>query len=307
MKEESKATKKGRILKITLQLLLLVIVLTVLYFQLQSFRWNEFAKITVSNWWFLILSFVLIPVNQWFEYVKWQKFTNHLVHDRSLVRKAFLAGLASGFLSPNGWGNVFGRMIYFRKRDRMLIVLSTALGNLSQLLPTVFFGAIAFSMSGKYHVSFTILSWILFAGLVLLYFFADRLFKNRKWRVKWIRHLLLMLQRFGYLRFELLALSTLRFLVFSAQFVLLFMAFGCNNISELTLFVWLIYAFTSFVPSLWSGKILIRETAALFVLTGSGIEPSVTIVVCLLIWIFNIAMPALFGSFVRIPLKQKLK
>lgn len=307
MKEESKATKKGRILKITLQLLLLVIVLTVLYFQLQSFRWNEFAKITVSNWWFLILSFVLIPFNQWFEYVKWQKFTNHLVHDRSLARKAFLAGLASGFLSPNGWGNVFGRMIYFRKRDRMLIVLSTALGNLSQLLPTVFFGAIAFSMSGKYHVSFTILSWILFAGLVLLYFFADRLFKNRKWRVKWIRHLLLMLQRFGYLRFELLVLSTLRFLVFSAQFVLLFMAFGCNNISELTLFVWLIYAFTSFVPSLWSGKILIRETAALFVLTGSGIEPSVTIVVCLLIWIFNIAMPALFGSFVRIPLKQKLK
>lgn len=125
--------------------------------------------------------------------------------------------------------------------------------------------------------------------------------------MKWIRHLLLMLQRFGYLRFELLVLSTLRFLVFTAQFVLLFMAFGCNNIIELTLFVWLIYAFTSFVPSLWSGKILIRETAALFVLTGSGIEPSVTIVVCLLIWIFNIAIPALFGSFVRIPLKQKLK
>lgn len=154
MKEESKATK-SRILKITLQLLLLAIVMSTLYFQLQSFRWSEFAKITVSNWWFLVLSFVLIPVNQWFEYVKWKKFTNHLVQDRSLVRKAFLAGLASGFISPNGWGNVFGRMIFFRKRDRMLIILSTALGNLSQLLPTVFFGAIAFSLSDKYHVSFT--------------------------------------------------------------------------------------------------------------------------------------------------------
>lgn len=307
MKEESKATKKGRILKTTLQLLLLVTLVTVLSFQLQSFQWQEFTKIHISAWLFVVLAFFLIPVNQGFEYLKWKRFTNHLVQDSTLIRKAFFAGLAAGFLSPNGWGNVFGRMLYFRKRDRMLIVLSTALGNLSQLIPTVFFGALAFSLSGKFHASFAFLSWILFIGLLFVYFFADRLFRNRKPRIQWIRHLLLMLQRFGYLRFELLLLSTVRFLVFTAQFVFLFMAFGCEDLVELTLSVWLIYALTSFVPSLWSGKILIRETAALFVLSGSEVEPSVTIVVCLLIWIFNIAIPALFGSFVWIPLKQKMK
>ena len=307
MKEESKATKKRRILKQLLKLVLFLVVAGCLYFQLKSLKWQEFGHFRIQNWLFLILAFVLVVLNQGIEWIKWKRFASHIVKDNRIIRQSFLAGLASGFVSPNGWGNVLGRMIYFRKRDAMGIVLSTALGNLSQLLPTVFFGALAFSVPHRFNWTFSVLSWLLFTALFTGYYFSDLLLKGKKFRSKLLRHLLLMLHRFGYLRTELLALSTFRFLVFTAQFVLLFMAVGYQNYLQLTISVWLIYALTSFIPSLWSGKILIRESAALFVFSGTAVLASDIIVVCLLIWVINIALPALIGSFAWFPIKRKLK
>ncbi len=307
MKEDSKATKKRRNLKLLLKLLLAVAIGICLYFQLRSLKWNEFEHFRVKNWSFLMLAILLVFINQGIEFLKWKKFAQHIINDKKIVQNSFFAGLASGFLSPNGWGNVLGRMIYFRRRDAMTIVLSTGLGNLSQLLPTVFFGALAFSIQIRFNWTFAVLSWMLLVGLSASYFFADVVLKGRKFRSKTLRHLLLMLNRFGYLRTELLLLSTLRFLVFSLQFVLLFMAVGYSNYVELTVSIWLIYALTSFVPSLWSGKILIRESAALFVFAGTTVLPSDIIVVCLLIWVINIALPALIGSFVWFPIKRSSK
>lgn len=307
MKEESKATKKRRILKLSLKILLFLVVGFCLYFQLRSLKWEQFRHFHIKNWSFFILALVLLTLNQGIEWIKWRRFASHIAADQKIIRKSFFAGLASGFVSPNGWGNVLGRMIYFRRRDAMGIVLSTALGNLSQLLPTVFFGALAFSVQHQFNQAFSILSWLLFAVLIAGYYFTDLILKGKKFRSKFLRHLLLMLHRFGYLRTELLALSTFRFLVFTAQFVLLFMAVGYENYLELTFSIWLIYALTSFVPSLWSGKILIRESAALFVFHGTNVQPPDIIVVCLLIWGINIALPALIGSFVWFPIKRNLK
>jgi len=306
MKEELKTTKKRSILRLGLQVLLFFSVLLTLYLQLKGLKWNSFTQIQVKTWWPLMLVVALLFVNQGVEYVKWKLFTKHLIADNSKTWKSFLAGLASGFLSPNGWGNVLGRMLFFRKRHSIQIVLVTALGNLSQLLPTAIFGSIALLFRNDLHPVWFIGSSGISVVLLLFYFLGQKLFGRKTYRNKAIRHFKLMLLRFGYLRTTLLLLSTFRFLVFTLQFVLLFYAFGYSDFWLLTYSVWIIYILTSFVPSLWSGKILIRETAALFVFQNTFVssKPDI-IVICLLIWIINIVIPALIGSFVLIPIKRK--
>ena len=305
MKEELKTTKKRSILRLGLQVLLFFAVVLALYLQLKDVKWNSFSQIHIEHYWPIFLAFALLFLNQGVEYVKWKLFTKHLIEDNGKTWKSFLAGLASGFLSPNGWGNVLGRMLFFRKRHSIQIVLVTALGNLSQLLPTTIFGTIALCCRTDLNPVWLILSLGISAVLLLFYFFGEKLFGKKSYRNKVIRHFKLMLLRFGYLRVTLLLLSIFRFLVFTVQFVLLFYAFGYTDFWMLTYSVWIIYILTSFIPSLWSGKVLIRETAALFVFRDTIVDSQADIIViCLLIWIINIVIPSLIGSFVLIPFKR---
>ncbi len=308
MKEELKTTKKRSILRLGLQVLLFFSVLLTLYFQLKDVKWNSFSKIHIEYQWALLIAFLLLFVNQGVEFVKWKLFTKHLIDDNRKTWNSFLAGLASGFLSPNGWGNVLGRMLFFRRRHSIQIVLVTALGNLSQLIPTAIFGSIALIFRKDINPCWLILSSGISVVLLLFYFFGEKVFGRKSYRNKVIRHFKMMLLRFGYLRLSLLLLSTFRFLIFTLQFVLLFYAFGYTDIWLLVHSVWIIYILTSFIPSLWSGKILIRETAALFVFQHTVVssKPDI-IVICLLIWIINIVIPALIGSFVLIPIKRKVQ
>lgn len=306
MKEELKTTKKRGILRFSLQVLLFFAVLLALYFQLKDVKWASLSEIRIKQYWPLFLSVGLLFVNQGIEYVKWRLFTKHLINDPSAAWKSFLAGLASGFISPNGWGNVFGRMLFFNRRNAILIVLVTALGNLSQLLPTAVFGSFALYFRNDLNPIWFVVSISVSVVLLLFYFFGEQVFARRSYRNKVIRHFKLMLLRFGYLRVQLLLLSTFRFLVFTVQFVLLFVAFGYTDVWLLTYSVWIIYILTSFIPSLWSGKLLIRETAALFVFRGTGVDSEINIIViCLLIWLINIVVPSLIGSFVLVPIKRK--
>lgn len=308
MKEELKTTKKRAILRFGLQVLLFFAVLLALYFQLQDVKWTSLSEIHIEHEWALITAVLLLTLNQGVEYVKWRLFTRHLINDRSATWKSFMAGLASGFLSPNGWGNVFGRMLYFNRRNALQIVLVTALGNLSQLLPTAIFGTLAIYFRNDINPIWFISSACISVVLLLFYFFGEKVFGRRSYRNKMIRHFKLMLLRFGYLRIQLLLLSIFRFLVFTAQFVLLFVAFGYTDLWLLVYSVWIIYILTSFIPSLWSGKLLIRETAALLVFKGTVVNSQADIIViCLLIWMINIVVPSLIGSFVLLPIKRKTK
>jgi len=308
MKEELKTTKKRGILRFGLQVLLFFAVLLVLYFQLKDVKWTPLSEIHIEYYWALVIAVLLLVVNQGVEYVKWRLFTKHLINDRGAIWKSFLAGLASGFLSPNGWGNVFGRMLYFSRRNSIQIVLVTALGNLSQLLPTAIFGSLGLYFMNEINPIWFVSSVCISVVLLMFYFFGEKVFGKRSYRNKAIRHFKLMLLRFGYLRMRLLLLSTFRFLVFTAQFVLLFVAFGYTDFWLLVYSVWIIYILTSFIPSLWSGKLLIRETAALFVFKGTVVDSQADIIViCLLIWMINIVIPSLIGSFVLLPIKRKTK
>ncbi|WP_343631930.1 hypothetical protein [Fluviicola sp.] len=287
------------------KLLVFVAVIWTLYFQLKNVDWEHAKGLDIKNWWALVLAFVLLVPNLWMEFLKWKVITNSLQVEEKLVRNAFWAGVASGFMSPNGWGNFLGRLIYFQKRQTIYIIFSTALANLSQLIPTLLFGLFAVLLKYGNSNSLWITTALGAVFILLVYFFGDYLLPKKRSRISLIRRLQSIRGRYQNLKWPFLAFSAIRFLVFSLQYALLFVTFGYEDFWFLITQIWLIYLFTSFIPSLWSGKVLIRETAALFVFAGTAVSVPDVIVSSIIIYLINIALPAFMSSFIWLPKRKK--
>ena len=305
MKEEVKATKKQAGLITLFKLLVFAAVIWTLYFQLKHVDWEHAKGLDIKHWWALVLAFLLLIPNLWMEFLKWKKITNPLLVEHKLVMNAFWAGVASGFMSPNGWGNFLGRLIYFQKRQTIYIIFSTALANLSQLIPTLLFGLFAVLLKYGHSNSIWLTTSLGAAVILLFYFFGDYLLPQRRSRFPFVRKLQSVRGRYQSLKWPFLLFSTIRFLVFSLQYALLFVTFGYEDFCFLMTHIWLIYLFTSFIPSLWSGKVLIRETAALFVFAGTVVSVPDVIVSSIIIYLINIALPAFMSSFIWLPKRKK--
>lgn len=305
MKEKVKATKKQAGLITLFKLLVFAAVIWTLYFQLKNVDWEHAKGLDVKHWWALVLAFLLLIPNLWMEFLKWKTVTDPLNVEPRLVKNAFWAGVASGFMSPNGWGNFLGRLIYFQKRQTIYIIFSTALANLSQLIPTLLFGLIAVLLKYGQANSLWISASVGALVILLIYFFGDYLLPKQRSGFTFVRRLQSIRGRYQNLKWPFLAFSTIRFCVFSLQYVLLFVTFGYEDFWFLLTQIWLIYLFTSFVPSLWSGKVLIRETAALFVFAGTIVSVPDVIVSSIIIYLINIALPAFMSSFIWLPKRKQ--
>lgn len=301
MKQESKSTKKGPERSRLLKIGLFIAVVAVLSFQLYQIDWVQAKGLNLKYPFALVGSVVLVSANLWMEFLKWNLIARQITTEKSAIQASFWSGIATGFITPNGWGNFLGRLLFFRKREMLYVTIATGFSNLSQLVPTLLFGIWAASaVFPKLIIFFIAIGFV----LVFLYFFADILVPAGR-KSKLLRRFKRHAKVYQRLKLPLVFMSTLRFIIFSLQFVLLFIAFGYTDFWFLMEKVWLVYFITSFVPSLWSGKILIRESAALFVFANSIVETPDIIVVSLLIYLINIAIPAMWSSLVWMPRQLK--
>ncbi|MDF3027368.1 MAG: hypothetical protein K0S23_1675 [Fluviicola sp.] len=305
MKEKDKATKKRAGLITLFKLLVFTAVIWTLYFQLRNVDWEHAKGLEIKHWWALVLALLLLVPNLWMEFLKWKIITAPLNVDAKLVKNAFWAGVASGFMSPNGWGNFLGRLIFFQRRQTIYIIFTTSLANLSQLIPTLLFGLFAVLLKYGNTNALWISTSIGAVVILLFYFFGDYLLPQKRSRLPFVRRLQSIRGRYQQLKWPFLAFSSIRFLVFSLQYALLFVTFGYTDFWFLITQIWLIYLFTSFIPSLWSGKVLIRETAALFVFAGTVVSVPDVIVSSIIIYLINIALPAFMSSFIWLPKRKK--
>ena len=288
-----------------MKVLLLMVLLAFIGWRLSAEDWSKMDALHLGQPLYALLALLLVIANQACEWYKWKRVARPLIASVPVLRSAFFGGIGTAFLTPNGWGNFLGRMVFFRKRDRMYIVLSSFVSNVSQLLPTIIFGAIACLYSEKIPQGLALIALSAGALIFIGYFFGEYLLPKRPSANRTLRHFRLLQERLGALRLPLFFWSNVRFLVFSLQYVLLFMAFGYTDYTLLFINVWLIFLLTSFVPSLWSGKIVIRETAAIFVFTGTSVAIPDVIIVSLLIWLFNNVLPALVSSYVWLPISKR--
>jgi uncharacterized membrane protein YbhN (UPF0104 family) len=330
-------TKIYKALDIFIKIAIIVISYTIIYKELfcnhnYISAFNSFAEVLRLPGTYLILVavFFMMFINWGLEALKWKMLVNKFECISFLDSfKAILAGTTISSVFPNRAGEFIGRVFVLKKENIIKGSLVTFIGNISQLLITIILGLISlFIFSLPYINLIKSLSIILIIlilltivliiiVLLLLYFkiefiekIAQRLFQKR---------LLKLSKYFEVFRLynsielhNILLISLLRYFVFSTQFYLCFLLFGIKmNIFEGLIIISVIYLIITVIPTVALSELGVRGSVSLFVFAyyftaiGSFDEQVKIAIVAAsaLIWIINLIIPALAGSYFIIKFK----
>jgi hypothetical protein len=267
---------------------------------------QQITRIPASNTLWLIPVIILLPLNLYLESLKWQ-FT--LTHTQAIsIRESFrsvLAGMASGFMTPNRIGDIFGRILYLKKENyKAGVTLSTITSltkNLAILIPGIP-AAIYFFLSTNTQIPVSsdkliltyLLSFILITGaLLLMPYFTGRI--TNPGIMQYIRGI----RNFstGEL-FKITLISVCRVAVFSFQLWLMLRYFGAEPgiIASLTAIPasWL---FITFTPSLALTEGIVRSSWVMFFIGHyNNYHPGVMLAGFTL-WLINVVIPVMAGSY----------
>src|SRR5690554_1640241 len=285
--------------------MLFVVVLFLFVKQISQLNISQFYSLSFENPGYFILVILLLPFNWGFELLKWREIlkANEIEYNLKKILSSLFSGVTTGIITPNRIGNFIGRMLFFKGKIRRQLILGTLYSNFAQFLSTITFGAISiiwfhevlFSTYGELatYISCIILLICLTFYVVITYVSLPSLkFINKKENL--LKHYQVNARQFV---FPLFYLSSLRYLIFSFQFLLRLMAFGEPFSLLLLAGVFFTYLVSTLIPSFVFGKLLIRETSGLVILSFVVENEMVIIVSSLLLWLINLGIPSLIGMF----------
>ncbi len=304
-----KSIKNKRFIQLFVKIILFALVLYFLYLQVQKLDFEKIKSIHISNYFYFCLAILLLFVNYSFEALKWFQVVETIevkVNFKTKI-KSFLAGILTGFLTPNLLGNFIGRMYYFERRERIKIIYLTFFSNAAQFFASIIFGLISLILIGfpkDFDLSpgFILTLLLLFAILFCLTFFLNLhkvfsfFFKKRKWFLN-VKKIFRVENKFNIFTFQLkqLILSFLRHFVFSLQYFLILVSFGIKADFDLILLIWQLFFWSTLIPSLWLGKLFIRESIALWILASYTNQLEIVLISSILIWLVNQGFTALIA------------
>ena len=262
----------------------------------------------------IMLYFVLalVLLNWGLESLKWQSLTRSL-HDGGFWQafSAVLVGTSLGLFTPNRTGEFLGRVLFLPDGKRVSGAFANSLGSLSQLVVTIVIGTICLGLfltlgypsplQGQFVNRFLIVLSFSIGLIALLVYFHPGILKRAveilpfidRWRKE--ADVLVSFRKKELAR--ILGLSTMRYMVFTIQFVLALHAVGIElDLLVLFLSVPIIYLINTIVPSVVLTELAIRSAVAVHLLKPMGAEYHAVVLASFAIWLFNLVLPAAFGA-----------
>jgi uncharacterized membrane protein YbhN (UPF0104 family) len=268
----------------------------------------------------LFVVLFLMLLNWFVESLKWKYLINKLeTVSVWLSFKAIFLGITVSIFTPNRIGEFGGRIFCLTNADRIKAVISTMLGNLSQLLATVLFGCLAicyflFNFNNLLGFDYTSIRLLLLLLNVFLFFGSLFLYLNASYltivlnKIPFLKKYIDYLKVFSYYsRKELLNIlffSMFRYSIFTFQFYLLLHFFDVEvsftssaAMSALTFFT------MSIIPTIAITELFARGSVAiLFYGLLSDNLIGITMAASSL-WAINLVLPAIIGVFFVFNLK----
>ena len=245
----------------------------------------------------LVFLIFLMPLNLFIEWQKWNVILRNETVDQKQKVHSFLSGIVSGIITPAYAGNFIGRMLYFPKSSRKKIIVNTIASNGAQFIMSISMGLVAFQIiySSYIHVLYHLLLILANLSLYLLYFYGDSIIEKLPFRFfKQISGVVVSRD----LRLTLLCLSMFRYVVFVSQFILALMVFDVPFNPDFIIWVMLMFGAITISPSLFMGKLIVRETVAITILTLIGITVPSIILAAVSTWLLNQILPALIATLI---------
>ncbi len=313
--------------KRTFQIIKIIIALAAYgYIAWKIYDYHFYTHEFISNYRFnslktflLATVFLLMPLNWLIEAIKWKKLVKSFTQI-SLKHsfKAVLAGISTGIFTPNRIGEFAGRPYFTDKSKIAAGVFAGFAASLAQSLVTVLMGLIAlnlyfFSAEHTFFVEIeTFWAIIIFSFLlavtIFYLFFHLHLFVSLK---KYFPFLEKYRQELTFLReytnsdlLKVLIFSLLRYLVFFLQFFFLLYVFDVKiSIDQAFIAIALVYLFLFAIPSFAISEMGIRGSLAVFFVGMYSTNYPGILLASILLWMINLAFPAVFGTFVLFKMK----
>ncbi|MDQ3048252.1 MAG: flippase-like domain-containing protein [Bacteroidota bacterium] len=251
---------------------------------------------------------LLIGVNWGLEAFKWKVLISSLEIITYLkALQSVFAGVTISIFSPNRVGEFAGRIFFLEHADKVQASLRSFTGSMIQLAITLFAGLVAlfayFQTDLAETHSFVFLNnsgvkiWLLFLVLFLIFLLlANRLKKSFSEKAQgWLKGIFGLDRRSFMLSFFL---SLCRYAVYSLQYYLVLLLFNVDvDPSTGFMLIALSFMVTSLIPTFALTEIAVRGATAVYFFSGTGAAPGSVIAASLLLWLLNLGLPALAGSF----------
>lgn len=263
---------------------------------------------------YLLLAFCLMFVNWGLEALKWKLLIHSLEPVSYLTAiQSIFAGVTISIFTPSRVGEFVGRIFFLEQADKIQATLKSFLGSIMQLLVTVIAGVTAYLVLDIYYRNYfqdkqfislqsaaiLVFCSVFLIGLVVwIYSKRNKEFLNYKKYIEAFTD-----SSVSELR-VIFGLSLFRYLIFSIQYYLILQFFGVNaGITILFSLIALTFFVTSVIPTFSLTEIAVRSATAVYFFSTISIDSTAIIASSLLLWIINLAIPALIGSVFVLNLK----
>jgi uncharacterized membrane protein YbhN (UPF0104 family) len=253
---------------------------------------------------FVVVALVLMLINWGIESYKWRWLIQKYINVSFF--KAFglvLSGITISIITPNRVGEIPGRVFLLKNTEsRKDLIWLTSLGAFSQLMVTILVGALAFYFTSQYFSKYLSNSLFLILLVVVLILILVFVFYQK---LPLLFNKIPFFNKIGseniHLSFvemiKLLFLSGLRYAVFCLQFWLVLKAFQVELIGKEILLIPICFFIASIIPTMLLSEIGVRSSVAVFVFGMVSDNVIAIVLASLLLWVINIAIPAMFGLF----------
>jgi hypothetical protein len=258
--------------------------------------WEKFIILFKKNQSFAGISLILLlsVLNRFFEILKWQ----NLVFPRyktslSEATQQVLGALTAGLFTPNGVGEYAGKALFFKKSEAKKIVFLNLICNGIQMILSVVFGII-----GLWFLGYGL--WVM--GILLSAFsFWLLAFGLKKVAIKGysIEKLIHKIKEIPIsIHQKNIFLASCRYLIFSHQYYLLFLAFDVD-IPYLTLMATIasVYFLASCVPTFQFLDFAVKGSVAVYFFGILGVNEWIVVFISTLMWFLNVVLPVIIGSY----------
>jgi hypothetical protein len=215
--------------------------------------------------------------------------------------KQVLAGVTAGLFTPNGIGEYAGKALYFPKSETKRILFLNVICNGIQLIIAVFFGLIGLLYLG-YLYSFLIILFILLLLVSLLFLTKNATIKG--YSVQLFIEKITGIPKEIHRKNVLLAIA--RYITFSHQYYFLFLLFGVK-IDYFTLLATItaVYFIASSLPSFQFLDFVVKGSVAIWFFNKLHIDDYVVLFISTFMWMANVVVPVLIGSYFVLIFKPK--
>jgi uncharacterized membrane protein YbhN (UPF0104 family) len=276
------------------------------------------------------LILLLMLINWSIESVKW-KILIAKIEKVSFFRsfKAVMTGVSVSLFTPNRTGDYLGRVFILDKGNHVEGIFLTLIGSFAQIAVTFSVGLFCLlSFLDNYlRVSYQIQEYLFLSlifivpcivFIILLLYFNIRLFSDfisrflpRKWE-HFIRYTQVLVKLNNKELLGVLLLSLLRYLIFSTQFFLLLRIFGAYlPILQGMILIPVIYLVMALIPSITLAELGIRGSISIFIIglyfkrfgLGNTDTDLAILASSSVLWLVNLIIPAILGTFFVFSLK----